>query len=205
VVDFDKGITVDSGGVDIEIGKTAIANTATIGTLAGKDLRLDGARELRFDDGNQTGSTWVVETDGIKLSDTTAEWTAFRTAFGEVSLLNAIVAAQGSAARCKAVAQVITADIPADTLVEGPSGPGVANISADLCDYDGLDFTTDVDLFVNGQLQWCGANAAANKDVYPATNAAERQVGCFYAEFTLKVRAGTNADVITMIVWGTPP
>jgi len=205
LVDFDKGITVDSGGVDLQLGKTAIANTATVGTLAGNDLRLDGAREMRLDDGNQTGSTWVVETDGIKLSDTTAEWTAFRTAFGEVSLLNAIVQAQGSAARCKATATVSAANIPANTLIEGPAGPGAPNITADLCDYDGLDFVADVDLYVNGSLQWGGANAAANNDVYPALNAAERQVGCFYAEFDLKWRGGSNPDVITMIVWGTPP
>jgi hypothetical protein len=201
VNDFDKGVTVDSGGVDIQLGITAIANTATIGTLAGNDLRLDGAREMRLDDGNQTGSTWVVETDGIKLSDTTAEWDAFRTAFGEVSLLNAIVAAQGSAARAKQHANVILANIPANTLIKGDV---VANISAVLPSYKGLDFEDDVDVYINGLLQRPGASALTNNDVYPSAVAAEQALGNFYCEYQLNFRGGTNPDVIIMTVYGTP-
>lgn len=194
---FDKGVTVDAGGVDLQLGLTAIANTATIDTLATKDLRLMGTRELFLDDGNQAGSGWV-QTSGIKLSDTTAEWTAFSAAFGEVSLLDAITQAAGAAARSKLTAVVSVADIPATTLIEGPGGPGVANISADLCDYRAVTFDTDVDVYINGSLQW---NGAAN-DVYGSAVAAEQQFGCFYANFKLFRRGGTNPDVITMICWG---
>jgi hypothetical protein len=201
VNDFAKPVTVDSTGVDLQLGVTAIANTATVGTLAGNDLRLDGARELRLDDGNQTGSTWVVETDGIKLSDTTAEWTAFRTAFGEVSLLNSIVQAQGSAARAKEHANVIVANIPANTLIKGDV---VANISATLPSYKGLDFEDDVDVYINGLLQRPGAGAGVNNDVYPSAVAAEQALGNFYCEYDLKFRGGTNPDVIIMTVYGTP-
>jgi hypothetical protein len=196
-VDFDKGITVDSGGVDIQIGKTSIANVGTIETLSGNDLRMLGAREMFLDDGNQAGSTWT-QTSGIKLSDTTQEWDDFETAFGgEVSLLKAITMSMSAAARSKLTAVVSAADIPATTLIEGPGGPGTANISADLCDYRTLTFDTDVDVYINGALQW---NGSAN-DVYGSAVTAEQQYGCFYANFNLRYRGGTNPDVITMISW----
>jgi hypothetical protein len=201
VNDFDQGVQIDTGGQRIDVGVTA----GTIESTSTNDLRVLGAGELYLDDGNQTGSTWA-QTNGIKLSDTTAEWDAFETQFGEVSLLNAIVQAVSAAARCKAVATVggaAAADIPANTLIEGPNGPGTDNISGDLCDYRTASFVNDVDIFINGALQWNGADAAANNDVYPsATATPDQQYGCFYAEFPLKYRAGVDPDVITMIVWG---
>lgn len=197
VNDFAEGVTVDSGGVDLLLGVNSAANIAIIETLAGNDIRLLGGREMFLDDVNQAGSGWV-QTDGIKLSDTTAEWTAFSAAFGEVSLLNAIVQAKTATSRTKLVAVVSVADINATTLIEGPGGPGAANISADLVDYRTITFDTDVDVYINGQLQW---NGAAN-DVYGSAVAAEQQFGCFYANFKLFYRGGTNPDVITMIGWG---
>lgn len=198
--DFAHELKVDTAGIEIDIGVTA----GTIETTGSDDLKVRAAGELYLDDGNQVGSTWA-QTDGIKLSDTTAEWDAFEAEFGEVSLLNAIVqAAQSGVTRCKAVAQVLSADISANTLIEGANGPGAANISADLCDYRGLTFVDDVDIYINGLLQRNGADAAANHDVYPSAVAAERQYGCFYAEYDLKYRGGLRPDVITMIVWGDP-
>jgi hypothetical protein len=198
--DFANELKVDTAGTEIDIGVTA----GTIETTGSDDLKVRAAGELYLDDGNQVGSTWA-QTDGIKLSDTTAEWDAFEAEFGEVSLLNAIVqAAQSGVTRCKAVAQVLSADIAANTLIEGANGPGAANISADLCDYRGLTFVDEVDIYINGLLQRNGANAAANHDVYPSAVAAEQQYGCFYAEYDLKYRGGLRPDVITMIVWGTP-
>jgi hypothetical protein len=194
--DFANHLKVDTGGTEIDIGVTAGA----IETTGTDDLMVRGAGELYFDDGNQTGSTWAQ--DGIKLSDTTAEWDDFETEFGEVSLLDAIVqAAQVGVSRCKAVAQ-LTANIAANTLIEGPNGPGTANISGDLCDYRTLTFTTDVDVFINGLLQRNGVDASANYDVYPSAVSAEQQYGCFYAEYRLRYRSGIRPDVITMLAWG---
>jgi len=198
--DFAHELKVDTAGTEIDIGVTA----GHVETTGSDDLHLQAAGEMYLDDGNQVGSTWA-QTDGIKLSDTTAEWDAFEAEFGEVSLLNAIVqAAQTGTTRCKAVAEVSVADITANTLIEGPNGPGTANISADLCDYRALTFVDDVDIFINGLLQRNGADAAANHDVYPSAVAAERQYGCFYAEYDLKYRSGIRPDVITMLAWGDP-
>jgi hypothetical protein len=63
---------------------------------------------------------------------------------------------------------------------------------------------TDVEVFINGQLQRPGADAAANNDVYPSAVAAEQATGDFYCEYNLKFRGGTNPDVVQMIVYGTP-
>lgn len=198
--DFAHQLKVDTGGTEIDIGVTA----GHIETTGADDLHIQAAGELFLDDGNQVGSTWA-QTDGIKLSDTTQEWDDFESEFGEVSLLDAIVqAASSGTTRCKAVAHVIVADILANTLIEGAGGPGVPNISSDLCDYRALTFVDDVDIFINGLLQRNGGDAAANHDVYPSAVAAERQFGCFYAEYDLKFRAGVRPDVITMLVWGDP-
>jgi hypothetical protein len=83
--DFANGLSVATTGQKINIGTTA----GTIESDTAEDLTILGTRELFLDDGNQIGSTWA-QTGGIKLSETTAEWDSFETAFGEVSLLNAI-------------------------------------------------------------------------------------------------------------------
>jgi hypothetical protein len=190
--DFLNGVTIDSGSASpIDIGVT----DGHVETTAG-DLHIQGANEIFFDDVNQTGSTWA-QTDGIKLSETTAEWDNFETVFGEVSLLNAIVQAANSAAnRSKGVAVVTAATIAADTNVTGAGGS--PNIDAQLPDYSTVtSFVTDVDVYLNGQLLRNGVDAAANHDVYPGVSPAN---GDLRFEFGLQGSPG-NPDVITMIVW----
>lgn len=186
---FAEGLKVDTGGQEINIGVTA----GTIESTGSNDLRLLGAGELYLDDGNQTGSTWA-QTAGIKLSDTTAEWDAFETAFGEVSLLNAIVAADASGGlnRTKVVA-VVTSAVAADNDVGGPATAN--NLDVNLTDMSSVTFATDVDIFLNGVLVRNGADAAANHDVYPGSTGVQLKF-----EFAL-VAAPGNPDVITQIVW----
>jgi len=199
VNDFAKGVTIDSTGNDIAVGVTA-GHVETTG--AAVDLHLQGGREIFLDDTNQTGSGWV-QTDGIKLSETQQEWIDFKTAFGEVSLLNAIEQAKSATSRCKTYAAVLAADIVAGTLIEGPGGPGAANTTADLCDYRTSSWVTQVDMYVNGKWQWNGVNLAAAKDNYPSAVAVEMQFGCYYQTFPLKWRGGGgNEDVISMVAWG---
>lgn len=191
--DFLNGVTVDSGGTAINLGVTAgqiDGSALTVASAAATDLTLRGTRELFLDDGNQTGSTWA-QTGGIKLSDTTAEWDAFETAFGEVSLLSAIVTANSTTARGKTVGVVTGGPHAADTNITGAGG--TPNLDAQLGDYSTKTFVTDVDVYLNGTLMRNGANAAANHDVYPGTSPAN---GDLKFEFLIK----TN-DVITMIIW----
>lgn len=79
----------------------------------------------------------------------------------------------------------VTAAIAANVLIEGPGGPGSANMDNDLLDYSALAFASAVKVFVNGVLMEGGPLATSNHDVYPSAVTAEQQVGAFFAEFNL--------------------
>jgi len=192
VNDFASGATINSGGTrPITVGVV----DGEIATTAG-DLRLIGFNEMFLDDVNQSGSTWA-QTDGIKLSETTAEWDNFETAFGEVSLLNAIYQASQSSLRTR-VQAVVTTTRAADININGPVLGGSASLDVNLPAYNLVTFVTDVDVFYNGSLLRNGVNAAANEDVYPGTTPSQ---GDLAFEFTIKASPG-NPDVITVIVNG---
>ncbi|MDB4726414.1 hypothetical protein OAF54_03165 [bacterium] len=189
--DFATGATINSSGTrPIAIGET----DGVIGTTAG-DLAIDAFAELLLDDGNRGASTYST---AVKLSDTSAEWDDFETAFGEVSLLDAIVQASTIVNRTR-VQAVCTADIAADADVNGATSlGGGANLDVDLPAYDQVTFLTDVDVYVDGVLLRNGANAAANNDVYPGTSAA---LGDLRFEMALK-GTGSKPDTVTVIVYG---
>ena len=191
---FAGPLTVDDDGTDIEIGVSA----GQINTTSTNDFELQAGGELWLDDGNRSGSTWSI--DGIKLSETQAEWSSFDTEFGEVSLFAAIIAAKNVSNRAKENANVNT-NISANVLITGAAGS--PNLTAQMPSYKGLNFLTEVDIFINGQLQRPGADAAANNDVYPSTVDAEKAQGAFYCEYALAYRGG-NADVVQMICYGEP-
>jgi hypothetical protein len=185
VNDFAEGVTVDSGGIAINLG---VATAGSIGTAGSNDLRIFGAGELYLDDGNQTGSTWA-QTDGIKLSNTTAEWDLFETNFGEVSLLSALNQAVGTGARGTKVYANVTATTTANSDVGGVGGG--ANLDAQLPSFFGGSFLIDYDVFLNGNLLRPGADASANNDYYPGTSLPNGQLRF---EFSVKI-----SDVICVI------
>jgi hypothetical protein len=189
VNDFANGATLNSAGTrPIRVGVV----DGVIDTTAG-DLFIKGFAELLFDDANQTGSTWAQ--DGIKLSDTQGEWNDFETAFGEVSLLAAIVAAKNTTGRRK-VNSICTVAAAADANVSGPATDN--NLDTELGDLSAGVFVTasgdgDYDIFVNGDSQVLGINVGAAKDVYPGTSLALGQL-----KFAEKTKVGY---VITVIDW----
>jgi len=129
------------------------------------------------------------------LAGSSQEWSDFETAFGEVSLLDAIVQAKNTTGR-RRVVSIATADVNADTDISGPSNDN--NLDTDLGDLSAGTFATatgagDYDIFLNGALQVNGIDAAANKDVYPGTSLANGQL-----KFEKKIKTG---DVITVIDW----
>jgi hypothetical protein len=187
VTNFANGVTIDSGSASpVDVGVT----DGHVETSAG-NLHIQAAAEIFFDDVNQTGSTWA-QTDGIKLSETTAEWDDFETAFGEVSLLKAITdAANPGNARLSKVYANVTVDANADTDVGGIAGG--ANLDAQLPDMSTGTFLSDYDTFLNGELLRPGADAAANNDYYPGTSLANGQL-----KFEFKVKAN---DVLCVIAY----
>src|SRR3990167_1267224 len=192
--DFLNGITADSGGTAISIGAVAgeISSTAGLTIFSGgsSDARFLGAGELFFDDGNQTSSTWA-QTNGIKLSETTIDWNNFKTEFGEISILEAIVSGSNAGGHRKAIG-VLTTNVLQDTNVRG----GV-NLDASLLNYSGSNFLEDVNIFVNGVLMRNGADLSSNNDVYPGTDPSQ---GDLKFEFDLK-GIGSHPDVITMEIF----
>ena len=185
VNNFAAGATIGSGGArPITVGVTS----GEIATTAG-NLRIIAADEMYLDDVNQTGSTWA-QTDGIKLSETTAEWDAFETAFGEVSLLNAIQQAYSGQIRTK-VQATLTANVAASNDVNGP-GTAHNNTDVDLAPFDNVTFNTDVDVFLNGELM------RYTDDVVAGGTPAD---GDLQFLFNLK-GTGTKPDQITVIVNG---
>ena len=194
--DFDKGIKTATGGVEIDIGTTIIANTATIESIGvGNDLRLLGSRELFLDDANQAASSWA-QTNGIKLSDTTQEWDDYEAAFGgEVSLLKGITDAYTKQKRSK-IQAVLTADVLATNDVNGPSY--AANTDVNLLPFNLVPtgFVQDVEVYLNGELL---RNALTGvEDVYPGTTPAQGDL-----KFTFKLKGtGAKPDQLTVIVNG---
>ncbi len=183
-VNFANGASINSGGTrPIDVGVTDGVVESTAG-----DLRLLAAAEMLLDDVNQAGSTWA-QTEGIKLSETTAEWDAYEVEFGEVSLLNAIVQASNQGGIVKACANVSST-----TTADNDVSQGDGNLDAALGDLSGGDFVNDHDVYLNGALLRSGANAAANNDVYPGTDLNNTADGQLKFEFPVR----TN-DVICTI------
>lgn len=185
VNDFDKGIRIATGGQRINIGETA----GVIESTGVNDLRFYAANDLLMDDLHQTGSTWTG-TSGVKLTTNTAEWSLYKTNYGEVSLLNAINQAKNPAAqRGTKVYAVVTLLTLADTDVGGVTGG--SNLDAQLPNFTGGSFLTDYDVFLNGNLLRPGANSGSNNDYYPGTSLAAGQLRF---EFIVKIN-----DVVAVI------
>lgn len=193
--DFLSGVIADSGGTAVNLGVTSgqvdSAGLTVKSTGAGNDLSLVSEREMFLDDANQTGSTWA-QTTGIKLSDTTAEWDAFEVAFGETSLLDAIVQANSSSAVRTKVHSVCTVAANADANVSGPSDDN--NLDTDLGDLSGGTFITDYDIYFNGVLlrNDSSTTGANDHDVYPGTALGDGQL-----KFEFKVKVSDQIAVIS--------
>ena len=193
--DFDNGASFDTGaaGTTINIGTTAnqidSGGALTVTSATATNLRLIGAGEMFLDDGNQSGSTWA-QTDGIKLSDTTAEWDLFEVNYGEVSLLNAINQSFSAAASFTKACANVTGTVTANNDVSLSDG----NLDAALGDLSGGVFITDHDVYLNGQLLRSGADLNADHDVYPGTDLNNTADAQLRFEFVVK-----NNDVICVI------
>ncbi len=186
-VNFNEGATFDIAGTPISVGDTNAGCIETTG--ATDDLKVRGGQELFFDDTNQTGSAWV-QTNGVKLTETTAEWDDYRTKFGEVSLFNAICQANSTVNRTKGCA-LVTAQIPANTDIGGTGGG--TNLDQQLPDLSTGAFIADYDFYVNGIQVEQGADLNADCDVYPGTSLA---LGQLRHEEQLEI-----GDKICVICW----
>ena len=163
VNDFRTGIKASTGSQEIDIGVTA----GVIESTGANNLRMLGAVKLKLDDSYQPGSTWVA-TDGISLADTSPEWTAFKVAYGEVSLLSAITTAKNTSSRFSKVYSNVTVNTNADTDVSLADG----NLDTALPAMNLGSYLTDYDVFLNGNLLRpdSSVTGANNHDYYPGSS-----------------------------------
>jgi hypothetical protein len=194
-----KGWSVATGSQQLNLGVTTgqidSAGLALVSTGT-NTLKLTSGQAINLKDTYQTGSGWI--SSGINLSASTADWTLYRTTFGEVSLLAGINAAATHGNHGKKYGVVVPATIAAGTNVTG--GGASPNLDNALFDYSQIDFLTDLNVFYNGVLMRPGANASANFDYYPGTVATN---GDLIFNFALRGGA-TNPDCISQEVFGSP-
>ena len=167
--DFLNGIKVDTGaaGTTIQVGVTAnqIDSGGALTLTAAGQLLLDSSTdEIHFDDSYRAGSTWGIAS--MAFADASQEWSDFETAYGEVSLLNALVQASNISPGMRKVCSNVIAAAAADVDLSVSD----SNLDTALGDLTGGTFVSDYDFYLNGRLQVNGANAAANNDVYPGTD-----------------------------------
>lgn len=188
---FQAGATLRAGGTrPIRVG----TSDGVIDTSAG-DLEVRAAGELFLDDVNQTGSTWS-QTSGIKLSDTTEEWDLFEVNFGEVSLLNAVNQAYAAGGTRVKVQATLTEDVAAEEDVNGPGTPH-ENVDVDLPPHDHVDFVSDVEVYLNGELLRNNTDENAG-DVYPGGDPDDGDLRFTFA----LLGTGSKPDRLTVIVNG---
>lgn len=186
--DFLNGATFGTTGTGIQVAETA----GVIERAADLILRSSGAGETILDDSYRSSSTWSL--NGIRLADSAAEWNDFETAFGEVSLLDAIEQAYQAGANPIFTRTVLQSNTSADTDVGGP-GTAANNLDVDLP--DGMTvgtFTENHALYYNGVLLRPGANAAANQDYYPGTTFTAGDVEIMFED---NIKSGAQITVWT--------
>ena len=189
--DFSQGVSVDTTDQALNIGVTAgqidTNGVLTLWSQGDNDLVLSSSKDIVFHDANKDGSTFATD---LLLASESVHWDNIDTIFGEVSLLEMVydtyIFASSSALPRDKCVQIVTASIiAADENVR----PNIQTVGT-ACDYSGKDFVNDVNVYLNGQLLWNGADASANNDVYPGD---DRTQGDLKFEFILR-----QNDVITM-------
>jgi len=155
---------------------------------AGGDMEIMSGKDLYFGDKYRQFSTWSVAS-GIKLAANAVEWNNFETAYGEVSLLNAIVAAGGGAGTLqKRTVEVTGSGFPSGHLVP---------LNLDLDQLALADIAERVDVFVNGQLLASSSDVAGNGDYGLDNGASALNGSAVKAKFQFNLLAD---DVVQAVV-----
>ena len=197
---FTQGQQVSTAAQTINVGVTAgqidsagLAITAT----GANPLKLQSGAGVTFRDGYLSGSTFT--STSVPLASGSADWTAYKVAFGEVSIAQALVTSSKSANHKFVYTDVTPALVTAGTNITG-AGSG-ANLAAQLPAYDMIsDPGSQTRVIYNGIILRYGANQAANNDWYPGTN---RATGDIMLNFAVRGIASGKQDQIGLEVFGS--
>jgi hypothetical protein len=103
-LDASGGFSIDGSGAACNVSATS--QDLTLSTITAGTLAVSSAALLTLSDGYKAGSTYATD---LVLSDNLGEWSAFDTAFGEVSLLNAVAGLKDGNAATVTVADTASA------------------------------------------------------------------------------------------------
>jgi len=192
---FLNGSSFDTGaaGTTINVGVTAnqIDSGGALSVLStSADLSLVAGLELNMTDSYRAGSTWSLA-DGVSLASSSAEWSAYETRFGEVSLMNALAQAYDNNNVTKTYAVVTQAENE-DVDIGGVSGG--ANLDAQIHDLSVGSFLTSHDTYWNGNLLRPGAADGSGHDYYPGTSLPNGQI-----KLEFKAKIGDQLCIVSRV------
>lgn len=186
-----KGASVGTAAQAINLGVTS-GQIDTAGPLAIKAsgsnaLALSAGASLTFTDGFESASTWVG--GAVPLASGSAEWNAYKAAYGEASLLLGIIKAGQMGSHAIHTAVVTAPTIASGTVVSGAGT--TANLSVAFPNTSGTpNPNSNLKVYVNGILQNSGDDFAfvANSTTSDLT-------------FTYPLRGGSQPDRIKLEVF----
>lgn len=176
--EFLQGGSFGTTGVPVQVGETV----GVVERAADLTLRASGVGHLQLDDAHRAGSTWVAAY--LRLSDSSAEWTAFREAYGEVSLLSAMRSALHNAPT-RAFHVVTPVSVAADTDLGGPA-TAANNLDVNFPNGFVTAGIMATHLYLNGRLMRPGADVFAGNDYYPGTSFISGNVEIKFSRITLQ-------------------
>jgi len=143
------------GVVQVSGSIHSFGNDLILSASGGKELKHQSGASMMFLDVFKPAS-WS-DADGIKLAANAASWTGFEAAYGEVSLLDAIVSAGGGAGTIQKRTVEVTGS------AGFPQGYSVP-LNMDLDALSTADCDERVDIYVNGQLMVSSSEVTGNGD-----------------------------------------
>lgn len=187
-----KGATLATAGQAINLGVTTgqvdTTGPLTLRTYGTNPLMLSSGGTLALTDSFEAASTWG--SGSIALAQSSSDWSDYKAAFGEASLLAGILKAGQMGAHAIKSVIVTAASIQAGVTVTG-AGPS-ANISAQLYNLN-LGTPSATKLFLNGVLM------ALNEDYVIVAGSTTGDL-----VFNFPLRGGSQPDRITVEVFGVP-
>lgn len=163
----------------------------TVASTGGNPLKLQSTAQVAIKDAYIAQSNWT--STQINVASGAADYNAYKGAFGEVSILQGMVAASKAANHQIAYGQITQTLVPANTNITGAgSSP---NLSVQFPDYSAIaSYQASIKVMFNGVLLIPGTT----KGWYPGTSKATGDI-----MLTFAVRGGATPDTLQFEMFGT--
>ena len=191
---FSQGATVATNTQSVNLGTTLgqiDSAGLTLASTGGNPLKLVSSAQVAIKDAFIGTSNWTSAQ--LNVAAGAAEYNAYKTAFGEVSVLAGMVAASKAANHQIAYGQITQTAVAANTNITGAGAS--PNLSVQFPSYaSASNPAASVKIMFNGVLLIPGTT----KGWYPGTSAATGDI-----MLTFAVRGGATPDTIQFEMFGT--